>query len=162
MILETPFFVRPIDFEEKQEKNEPVHLSPENISGNLTLSAKHVAISFREIVETSKNKDLEHILEHKGEEEVIMKTDTILQIIRAEDADEDTVVKKWWPFPLFGGFLAGLIITIIFSKDVSNFFVISSTLAGILGLILGFIGKKFWELRLKKLVKKWAKKILEE
>jgi len=157
-----PFRVRPIDLHGAQNLHtKPVSI-PEDLSGNLTLSSKHVAFPIGEFVEIIEKKDISAILAQKRGEEMILKTETILQISRAPDKDDDEIdAKKFWAVPAILGFLLATMLFLFWGKTASALFFAVAIAAVVLGFSAGFFWQIFWEKRLKIPFKKWVKENLE-
>jgi hypothetical protein len=156
-----PFTLRPIKLDEAVVHTEPISI-PNDLSGKMTLSSKYASVHLAELAETFQTKDITEVLMSRGDEEVILTTNTILQLSRtaaAETTADDR--KKYWALPAILGLLAGVGATLLFFQNAPLGFLLGIVLAIVLGGIIGFFWQKIYVGRLKRLVREWAKEILE-
>jgi uncharacterized membrane protein len=156
-----PFTIRPIRLDEAIVRTEPVSL-PNDLSGKVTLSSKYASVYLSELAETLQKKDIAKILLSKGEEEVILSTNTILSLSRADALNAEEEKKKYWPIPVLVGFLVGIVIIFFFRKDFPFYLVLLVISSTFFGVLVGFVLQKFYEARVKKLFYDWAKEILDD
>ncbi|QQS59516.1 hypothetical protein IPN35_01330 [Candidatus Peregrinibacteria bacterium] len=157
-----PFRIRPIDLGGK----EPIHLEPislpNDLSGKMTISSKYAAVSLEEIAETVRTKDISEILSKNGREEIILETNTILKLARTKDLPVTDEQRKYWMIPLSIGFLICILGLFFFQKDTSIRLIFLVATSALLGGLVGFVCQKFYEYRLKHLMREWAKAMLED
>ena len=153
-----PFQVRPIDLRgDSTLHHQPVSI-PRDLSGNLTLSSKHVMFSFGKFMNFAGKKNISAILQQKGGEEIILQTETLLQMVNADDAEEETVdPKKFWALPAILGFLLGIGLMFFGKNSPSFLFFGVAICAAISGFSAGFLWRECWDKMLKEPFQKWAK-----
>ncbi len=153
-----PFQVRPIDIRgDSTLHHQPVSI-PRDLSGNLTLSSKHVMFPFGEFIQLVGKKNISTILQQKGEEDIILRTETVLQLARSPDAEETTVdPKKFWALPAFFGFLLGILLVVLGKGDPNLLFFGVAICAAVSGFSVGFLWRECWDNMLKTPFQKWAK-----
>lgn len=156
-----PFTLRPIKLDEAVVHTEPVSI-PNDLSGKVTLSSKYASVHLAELAETFQTKDIAEVLMSRGDEEVILTTNTILQLSRTalvEASQEER--KKYWPVPALLGVVGGIGLTLIFYQNAPLGFILGILLAIILGGIIGFFWQKIYVGRFKKIIREWAQEVLE-
>lgn len=156
-----PFSIRPIKLDESVVRTEPISL-PNDMSGKVTLSSKHASIHLDEFTKTLQTKDVAEIIGKKPNEEIILSTNTILELARAKDIDETDPENRFWPMYLLCGFLVGITLLAVLHKNISLLFIAVAGASVVLGFMGGFVGKKFYEAKLKKGFQEWVKQFLEE
>jgi len=70
--------------------------------------------------------------------------------------------KQYWPVPALLGFLLGAAVLVVFHEDMSTLLWVTIALAAFCGSIVGFIWQKFYDARLKGMVREWAREIAED
>lgn len=131
----------------------------------MTMSSKYAAVSFTELAHTLDSKDLETLLQEHGKEDIILSTNILLKLARAEDivqVDEEEEKKRFWPVPALLGFLAGIAAVILFTGDASMLLLVTVVLASICGALAGFIWQKFYDAKIKGAMEDWAREILSK
>ena len=144
-----PFHLRPIEFEGlKAAQTEPISLT-RDLAGKVTLSSKHVAVSLKEVFDYIKKKNTDELVKQRGQEEVILQTDTILELVRASDAADST--DQTWAIPMLAGFAIGALAVIIVDLSVPVSLYIPILIAGVLGVGAGFYARIFYNKNKKKI-----------
>jgi len=153
-----PFQVRPIDLRgDSTLHHQPVSI-PRDLSGSLTLSSKHVMFPFGNFMTLAGKKNISAILEQKGGEDIILRTGTLLDIVNAKDAEEETIdPKKFWALPALLGFLTGVALVILGKGEPSLLFLGVALCAAVSGFSAGFLWRECWDKMLKEPTQKWLK-----
>lgn len=156
-----PFTVRPIKLDEAIVKTDPISI-PNDLSGKMTLSSKHASVQLQQFTDSIREKDISQILANKGDEEIILSTNTILEISRAKDIEDTSEETKYFAVYILVGFFAGVILLSILHENISLLFILVSAVAILLGGMSGFVFQKFYEAKLKKSFQEWIRQFLEE
>jgi hypothetical protein len=150
-----PFRVRPVNF--KYEPDDPTEFS-----GNVTLSSKFVEVHLAEIIDTLQKKDIEELLKDKGGEGVILKTNTVLRLANLPNATTDETKNKYWAGPMLVGLVVGLALVIFLGNDVPALLLLTVCLAAVFGGLVGYVWQKFYEAKIKSILKQYARALLED
>ncbi len=156
-----PFTIRPIKLDEAIVQTDPVSI-PNDLSGKMTLSSKHASVHLSELAETILHKDISEILAARADEEVILSTNTILQLSRTGEANSPEEKKKFWPIPTLFGLLVGIGGTAFLSENLPFLLAFTVLLSAFCGILVGFVWQKFYDSRLKRAMKDWAKQFADE
>ncbi len=141
--------MRPIEFDGlKATQTEPISLT-RDMAGKVTLSSKHVAVSLKELFEYIKKKNSDEILKNRSQEEIILQTDTILELVRAADAADAN--DQVWVIPMLVGFAVGALGVIIADSSVPYLLYVPIMIAAALGIGAGFYMRIFYQKNKKKI-----------
>lgn len=157
-MAKVPFRLHPIEFEGlRQLDAEPISVT-RDLSGKMTLSSKFVAVRLKTIFEYIKKKNTTKIMELRSEEEIVLPTDTFLELAQAADAAEKN--EQYWIVPVLGGFAIGALATIITVKEIPGLLYVPILIAAVLGFGAGYYWRLFY-LKNKKKIDEFLKKIIE-
>lgn len=141
--------MRPIEFEGlRSAETEPISIT-RDLAGKVTLSSKHVAVSLSELFQYIKKKNSDDIVKNRSHEEIIVQTDTILELLRASDATDAN--DQTWVIPMLAGFAIGTIAVIIADSSVPWLLYVPIVIAGVLGVGAGFYLRQFYQKNKKKI-----------
>ncbi len=153
-----PFHMRPIEFEGlRTPQTEPISIT-RDLAGKVTLSSKHVAVSLKELFEYIKKKNSTEIVKNHSHEEIIVQTDTILELLRAADATDAN--EQTWVIPMLAGFAIGTLAIIIADSTVPWLLYVPILIAAALGIGAGFYMRQFYQ-KNKKKIREFLKDLID-
>lgn len=140
---QTPFHLRPIEFDGFNPLDAERISITRDLAAKVTLSSTHVSVKLPELVTNLRKKDLSRFLARRQEEEVIVITESILELLRTPDEEEST--SAFPVVPAFVGFLAGALAAVITLPNIPALLFVPIVIAGILGVGAGYYMQQYYQ-----------------